>query len=92
MIHADLLKQVARVAMSFVLRGAERISTGPLGGVRTYNVMFGLALHFHCIGSTHKHCVEMGNNGKILIDFLWCCPIGFIAVSVAFWAFLEGFI
>src|ERR1700733_2120752 len=37
MIDADLLKRVARVAMSFVLRGAERGSTGPLGGVRTYN-------------------------------------------------------
>jgi hypothetical protein len=37
MIDADLLKRVARVAMSFVLRVAERVSTGPFGGVRTYN-------------------------------------------------------
>jgi hypothetical protein len=37
MIDADLLKQVAKVAMSFVLRVVERVSTGPFGGVRTYN-------------------------------------------------------
>jgi hypothetical protein len=54
--------------------------------------VFGLVLHFCCIGSIREHCVETGNNGKILINCLWCCPIGFIAVSVAFGAFLEGFV